>query len=149
MPARDDAPAVLKAILQSADVSSRVYWFASGDEQQLMIQYDSPIRERPGYAEMLEAVKRIAAANFLRIDPPLLTLYIAATDLTGTSDTVLRLDRRAVEEWARGEIGSDDFYHNSFVPARIVMTCSGAECSAVRATPFPTFPSFPFPTPTP
>ena len=62
-----------------------------------MIQYDSPIRNRPGYAEMLEKVKLVAARTFLEIESPLYTLWIAATDMTGTSDTVLRLDRHIVE----------------------------------------------------
>jgi hypothetical protein len=126
-----------------------VYWFSSGDEAQLMIQYASPIRYRAGYAEMLEKVKIVAAEHFLRIEEPFYTLYIAATDLTGTSDTVLRLDRHTVERWSRGEIGDADFYDNGFEPARIIITCAGDECSGVRPTPYPTFPPFPFPFPTP
>ena len=114
-----------------------------------MIQYDSPIHNRPGYAEMLEKVKQVAAQHFLRIDPPLYTLWIAATDMTGTSDTVLRLDRYAVERWSRGEIGDADFYNNGFVPARIAITCGADGCAGVGPTPYPTFPSFPFPFPTP
>jgi hypothetical protein len=146
---RADAPAAIKAALRSAGITANVYWFTFGGEEMLMIQYDSPIANRPGYAEKLSTVKAVAAVHFLRIDPPLGTLYIAATDLTGTSDTVVRLQRATVERWSRGEIGDADFYNNGFVPARIAMTCEQAECTAVRPTPFPTFPSFPFPFPTP
>jgi hypothetical protein len=116
-----------------------------------MIQYASPMRNRPDYAERLDSVKRVAARFSLAIDPPLFTLWIAATDLTGASDTVLRLDRYTVERWANGELGDADFYNNGFEPARIVITCA-AECTGTRPTPYPTFPSFPFPpvpTPTP
>jgi hypothetical protein len=99
---------------------------------------------------MLQAVKTIAAQHFLEIDPPLYSMWIAATDLTGTSDTVLRLRRDAVERWAGGAIGDADFYNNGFEPARLVVTCTaGGECSAVKPTPYPTFPPFPFPFPTP
>lgn len=140
----------LNDALQAAGIDARVYWFASGDEQRLMIQYASPIRNRPGYAERLQTVKTIAAANFLQFGPSLYTLYIAATDITGTSDTVLRLDRYTVERWARGEIGDADFYNNGFVPSRIIIVCTGDECTGVKPTPYPTFPPFPpFPTPTP
>jgi hypothetical protein len=151
---RANAPAALESALRAAGVESpRVYWFtfdAGNREEALMIQYASPIRFRPGYDEMLLAAKRVAAGNFLKIDPPLYTLFIAATDLTGTSDNVLRLRRDAVERWARGEIGDDELFNNGFVQAPIKVTCeqSGA-CTAIDATPFPTFPPFPFPFPTP
>ncbi len=143
------APATIQSALLSQGINSNVYWFDSGGEPQLMIQYDSPIRNRTGYAEMLEKVKQVAAQHFLRIDPPLYTLWMAATDVTGTSDTVLRLDRYTVERWSRGEIGDADFYNNGFTSARIVITCDADGCAGVRPTPYPTFPSFPFPFPTP
>ncbi len=116
-----------------------------------MIQYASLIVNRSGYAERLQTVKAIAAGNFLRIEPPLYTLFIAATDITGTSDTVVRLRRGSVERWSHGEIGDADLLNSGFEPTRIVVTCTAGECTAVMATPFPTFPSFPFPfaTPTP
>ena len=150
-----NAPAVIAAALQSAGITAQVYWFTfdAGDrEEALMIQYDSPLINRAGYDEMLLKVKTIAAQNYLKIDPPLYSLFIAATDLTGTSDSVVRLRRAAVERWARGEIGAADLFNNGFEPARIVVTCSGNACSVRMATPYPTFPSFPFPfplTPTP
>ena len=147
--ARDQAPTVFQSALAAGGIESTVYWFQSGDEPQLMIQYRSPLRNRPGYVEMLEAVKRVAAASFLEIEPPLLTLYIAATDITGTSDTVLRLDRFTVERWSAGELGDADFYNNGFVPSGIVITCADGRCTGVRPTPLPTFPPFPLPTPTP
>jgi hypothetical protein len=158
VPARRPSPGVLnhvstpdtiRSALLAQGISANVYMFDSGGEPQLMIQYDSPIRNRPGYAEMLEKVKQVATQHFLRIDPPLYTMWIAATDVTGTSDTVLRLDRYAVERWSRGEIGDADFYNNSFAPARIVITCEADGCAGVRPTPYPTFPPFPFPFPTP
>jgi len=114
-----------------------------------MIQYDSPIVNRPGYDDMLQTAKAVAAQSFLRIDPPLHSLFIAATDLTGTSDTVVRLRRGTVERWARGEIGDADFYNNGFEPARVAITCAAGGCTALIATPYPTFPPFPFPFPTP
>ena len=101
---------------------------------------------------MLSTVKTIAARHFLGIDPPLYTLWVAATDLTGTSDTVLRLRRDSVERWARGEVGDADFYNNYFEPARVSITCGADGCTGVKPTPYPTFPAFPFPpfpTPTP
>ena len=145
--------AVLVAItdaLHAAGIDSNVYWLTFGGEEQLMIQYASPIVNRPGYADMLQTVKTVAVANFLKIDPPLYTLTIAATDITGTSDTVVRLRRETVERWSRGEIGDADLLNNGFEPTRIVVTCSDTGCTAVNPTPFPTFPPFPFPTfPTP
>lgn len=146
---RANVPTAISAALRAANITSRVYWFTSGGEEQLMIQYDSPIRYRPGYEDMLQKVKRVAAAGFLKIDPPLYTLYIAATDLTGTSDTVVRLRRYTVERWSRGEIGDADFYNNGFEPARISITCADGRCTGAKPTPFPTFPPFPFPFPTP
>ncbi|HEY4689838.1 MAG TPA: hypothetical protein VIK33_11030 [Anaerolineae bacterium] len=146
--AHDAAPAAIQNALSAAGIDANVYWFKSGDEDQLMVQYTSPLRFRPGYEERLQTVKEVVAARFLLIAQPFYALYIAATDITGTSDTVLRLDRTTVERWARGEIGDADFYNNGFVPSGIVITCDG-ECSGVRPTPFPTFPPFPFPFPTP
>ena len=133
--------------LRSANVEARVYWFTFDGEEMLMIQYASPLVNRLGYAEMLQTVKVVAAANFLKIDPPPGALVIAATDITGTSDTVVRLRRETVERWARGEMGDDDLYSNGFEPARIVMTCTQTACIAVKPTPYPTFPPFPFPLP--
>ncbi len=149
---RAGAPATLSGMLRAAGIDANVYWFTfeAGDrEQALMIQYASPIAGRPGYAERLQAVKAIAAANFLKIDPPLYTLFVAATDLTGTSDTVVRLRRHTVERWSRGEIGDAELRNNGFEPVRIVVTCSPAGCTALMATPYPAFPPFPFPFPTP
>lgn len=146
---RAEAPAAIQAALRSANIDARVYWFTFGAEEMLMIQYASPLVNRPGYAEMLSTVKTVAAANFLNIDPPLYTLYIAATDLTGTSDTVVRLRRETVERRARSEIGDAELYNNGFEPARLVMTCTQTACTAVQPTPYPTFPPFPFPLPTP
>ena len=146
------APAALATALRAAGIDANVYWFTfdAGDrEEALMIQYASPIAGRPGYAERLQTVKAIAAANFLKIDPPLYTLFIAATDLTGTSDTVVRLRRHTVERWSRGEIGDAELYNNGFEPVRIVVTCAPSGCTALMATPYPTFPPFPFPFPTP
>jgi hypothetical protein len=149
---RADAPAALSGVLRAAGIDANVYWFTfdAGDrEEALMIQYASPITGRPGYAERLQTVKAVAAANFLKIDPPLYTLFVAATDLTGTSDTVVRLRRHTAERWSRGEIGDAELHNNGFEPARIVVTCSPAGCTALMATPYPTFPPFPFPFPTP
>ena len=143
------APAAIKNALSAAGIAANVYWFKSGDEDQLMVQYTSPLRYRRGYEERLQQVKQAVAPYFLKIQPTLYTLWIAATDITGTSDTVLRLDRYSVERWSRGEIGDAGFYSNGFVPARIVIDCAGDECSGVRPTPYPTFPPFPFPFPTP
>lgn len=143
------APSAIKNALAAAGIDANVYWFKSGDEDQLMVQYASPLRYRPGYEELMQRVKGIVAPYFLKIQPALYTLWIAATDLTGTSDNVLRLDRYTVERWSRGEIGDADFYNNGFVPARIIIDCAGDECTGARPTPYPTFPPFPFPFPTP
>lgn len=152
--ARSAVSTALEEALRAASVDDpQVYWFtfAKGDgEEALMIQYASPIRFRPGYEEMLQAAKRIAAENFMKIDPPLFTLFIAATDLTGTSDVVVRLRRPMVEQWTSGEIGTDELFNNGFEQAAIVVTCEqSGTCSAINATPFPKFPPFPFPFPTP
>ena len=152
---RSGAPGVIESALRAAGIASNVYWFTfdAGDrEEALMLQYDSPMIRRPGYDEMLLKVKAVAAQYFLRIDPPLYSLFIAATDLTGTSDTVARLRRDTVERWASGEIGDADLYNNGFEPARVILTCTGDGCTGVKPTPYPTFPAFPFPfppTPTP
>jgi len=150
MLSRDAVLVAITDALHAAGIDSNVYWLTFGGEQQLMIQYASPIVNRPGYADRLQTVKAVAVAGFLKIDPPLYTLTIAATDITGTSDTVVRLRRETVERWSRGEIGDADLFNNGFEPTRIVVTCSETECTAVKPTPFPTFPPFPFlPTPTP
>jgi len=144
------APTAIVHALSAASIESNVYWFKSGDEDQLMVQYASPLRYRPGYEELLQRVKEIVAPYFMKIESPFYTLWIAATDITGTSDIVLRLDRYTVERWSRGEIGDADFYNNGFVPAQVIITCEGGECTGIPPTPFPKFPfPFPFPTPTP
>lgn len=113
-----------------------------------MIQFSSPLRWQPGYDEMLRAAKRTLGRYYLQIEPPLYTAFIAATDLTGTSDAVLRLRRYAPEKLARGEIGEADFLNNYFEPAPVVITCTAdGACTGKMATPFPTF-NFPFPFPT-
>lgn len=148
---RSEVPALLRSALIDAGVNDpAVYWFTfdEGDgEEALMIQYRSPLRWQPGYAEMLRAVKRTLARYYLSIDPPLFTAFVAATDLTGTSDTVQRLRRYAPEKLARGEIGEEDFLNNYFEPASVVITCAAdGACTGKMATPFPTF-DFPFPFP--
>jgi hypothetical protein len=151
--ARAQAPAVLRSALIKAGVTApQVYWFTfdEGDrEQALMIQYGSPLRWQPGYADMLRAAKETLGRYFLQIDPPLYTGFVVATDMTGTSDTVQRVRRSGAEKLARGEIGTEDFLNNYFDPAPVVINCStSGECLGKMATPFPTF-NFPFPTPTP
>ena len=129
-----------------------VYWFTfdAGDrEQALMVQYASPLRWQPGFLDMLRAAKLAAAHYYLPIDPPLYTLIIAATDITGQSDLVVRLRRSAAEKWAAGQIGDDDLVNNYYEPVQVVVNCTIESCTAKMATPFPTFPSFPFPFPTP
>ncbi len=152
--ARADVPDALRSALLKAGVNDpRVYWFTfdEGDrEQALMIQYASPLRWQPGYQDMLRVAKQTLGQHYLPIDPPLYTAFIAATDLTGTSDTVLRLRRFAPEKLAKGEIGLEDFLNNYFEPVQVVMACTAAGCVAKMATPFPTFNfPFPFPFPTP
>ena len=150
--ARVDAPGVLRTALLKAGVSDpKVYWFTfdEGDrEQALMVQYASPLRWQSGYQEMLRAAKHTLGQYYLQIDPALYTAFIAATDLTGTSDTVVRLRRFAPEKLARGEIGQEDFLNNYFEPEQVAITCTSAGCTGKMATPFPTF-NFPFPFPTP
>ncbi len=145
--ARADVPAVLQAALLKAGVADpKVYWFTfdEGDrEQALMIQYASPIRWQPGYQEMLRAAKQTLSQYYLRIDPVLYTAFIAATDLTGTSDTVVRLRRFAPEKLAQGEIGQEDFLNNYFEPRQVAITCTADGCTGKMATPFPTF-HFPY-----
>lgn len=150
--ARADAPGVLRSALLKAGVSDpRVYWFTfdEGDrEEALMVQYASPLRWQPGYHEMLRAAKQTLGQYYLQIDPPLYTAFIAATDLTGTSDTVARLRRFAPEKLAQGEIGVEDFLNNYFEPEQLTITCAAAGCTGRMATPFPVF-NFPFPIPEP
>jgi len=150
--ARADVPGILRSALLKAGVSDpKVYWFTfdEGDrEQALMVQYASPLRWQPGYQEMLRAAKQTLGQYYLQIDPTLYTAFIAATDLTGTSDTVVRLRRFAPEKLARGEIGQEDFLNNYFEPEQVAITCTSAGCTGKMATPFPTF-NFPFPFPTP
>ncbi len=150
--ARADVPGVLRSALLDAGVNDpKVYWFTFDEgnhEQALMIQYASPLRWQSGYQDMLRVVKQTLGQHYLPIDPPLYTSFIAATDMTGTSDTVLRLRRFAPEKLANGEIGSEDFLNNYFEPVQVVIDCTAAGCTGKMATPFPTF-NFPFPFPTP
>ena len=150
--ARAAVPGILRSALLKAGVSDpQVYWFTfdEGDrEQALMVQYASPLRWQPGYQEMLRAAKQVLGQYYLQIDPALYTAFIAATDLTGTSDTVVRLRRFAPEKLAKGEIGLEDFLNNYFEPEQVAITCASAGCTGKMATPFPAF-SFPFPLPTP
>ena len=153
--ARSQVPSILQSALIKAGVNDpKVYWFTfdEGDrEQALMIQYASPLRWQPGYQEMLRAAKQTLGQYYLQIDPPLYTAFVAATDLTGTSDTVQRLRRYAPEKLARGEIGEEDFLNNYFEPEQVSITCAAdGMCLGKMATPFPKFNfPFPFPTPTP
>ena len=138
---------MLQAALRSAGVADpKVYWFTfdEGDrEQALMIQYASPLRWQPGYQEMLRAAKQTLGQYYLQIEPVLYTAFIAATDLTGTSDTVVRLRRFAPEKLARGEIGQEDFLNNYFEPRQVAIACTADGCTGKMATPFPAF-HFPF-----
>ena len=149
--ARADVPGILRPALLKAGVSDpKVYWFTfdEGDrEQALMVQYASPLRWQPGYQDMLRAAKQTLGEYYLQIDPALYTAFIAATDLTGTSDTVVRLRRFAPEKLAKGEIGLEDFLNNYFEPEQVAIACTDAGCTGKMATPFPTF-NFPFPFPT-
>jgi len=152
--ARANVPGILQSALLKAGVNDpQVYWFTfdEGDrEEALMIQYASPLRWQPGYLEMLRAVKQTLSQYYLQIDPTLYTAFIAATDMTGTSDTVLRLRRFAPEKLARGEIGQEDFINNYFESVPVTIACTSAGCTGKRATPFPEFNfPFPFPFPTP
>ncbi len=152
--ARADLPGILRSALLKAGVNDpKVYWFTfdEGDrEEALMVQYASPLRWQPGYQEMLRSAKQALGQYYLQVDPPLYTAFIAATDLTGTSDTVTRLRRFAPEKLARGEIGQEDFLNNYFEPRQVVIACTSDGCTGKMATPFPTFNfPFPFPTPTP
>ena len=152
---RSQAPAILRSALIKAGVNDpQVYWFTfdEGDrEQALMIQYASPLRWQDGYNEMLRVAKQTLGRYYLQIDPPLYTAFVVATDLTGTSDAVMRLRRYAPEKLAQGEIGEEDFLNNYFEPAPVVIACGAdGQCTGKMATPFPTFHfPFPFPTPTP
>ena len=149
--ARADVPGILRSALLKAGVSDpKVYWFTfdEGDrEQALMVQFASPLRWQPGYQDMLRAAKQTLGQYYLQIDPTLYTAFIAATDLTGTSDTVVRLRRFAPEKLAKGEIGQEDFLNNYFEPEQVAITCTTEGCTGKMATPFPTF-KFPFPFPT-
>lgn len=150
---RSQAPAILRSALIKAGVTDpKVYWFTFDEgsrEQALMIQYTSPLRWQDGYHEMLRAAKQTLGRYFLPIEPPLYTAFIAATDMTGTSDAVFRLRRYAPEKLARGEIGEEDFLNNYFEPVQITIVCAAAGlCTGKMATPFPTF-NFPEPFPAP
>ena len=147
-------PAIMRNALINAGVNEpNVYWFTfdAGDrEEALMIQYASPLRWQSGYLDMLRAAKLTLGRYYLQIDPPLYTAIIAATDLTGQSDLVVRLRRSAAEKWASGAIGADDFVNNYFEFVQVVLNCTTESCAAKMATPFPSFHfPFPFPTPTP
>jgi hypothetical protein len=152
---RSQAPAILQSALIKAGVNDpQVYWFTfdEGDrEQALMIQYASPLRWQDGYNEMLRVAKQTLGRYYLQIDPLLYTAFVAATDMTGTSDAVQRLRRYAPEKLARGEIGEEDFLNNYFEPVQVTLACATNDsCTGKMATPFPTFNfPFPFPTPTP
>jgi hypothetical protein len=91
----------------------------------------------------LRAAKQTLGQYYLQIEPVLYTAFIAATDLTGTSDTVVRLRRFAPEKLAKGEIGQEDFLNNYFEPEQVAIACTAAGCTGKMATPFPTF-HFPF-----
>lgn len=151
---RSAAPAVLTQALIDAGVRGpNVYWFTfdAGDrEVALMIQYDSPLRWKPGYLAMFRAAQRVIGQYFLAIDPPIYSAFVAGTDMTGTTDITARLRRSSAEKLARGEIGEEDFVSNYFEYVNVVVTCKPDGCLARMATPFPTF-DFPFPfwTPTP
>ncbi|HEY4721496.1 MAG TPA: hypothetical protein VII92_06590, partial [Anaerolineae bacterium] len=152
--ARAALPAILRNALINTGVNDpKVYWFTFDEgshEEALMIQYASPLRWQSGYLDMMRAAKLTLGRYYLSIDPPLYTAIIAATDLTGQSDLVVRLRRFAAEKWARGDIGNDDFVNNYFEFVKIVVNCTTESCSAKMATPFPSFNfPFPFPTPTP
>jgi hypothetical protein len=154
--ARSDVPGILQSALLKAGVTDpRVYWFTfdEGDrEEALMIQYASPLRWQTGYLEMLRAAKQTLGQYYLQIDPTLYTAFIAATDMTGTSDIVVRLRHFAPEKLAQGTIGAEDFLNNYFELVPVVIACTSDGCTGKRATPFPTFNfpfPFPFPTPTP
>jgi hypothetical protein len=154
---RAETPAILRSALIKAGVDNpQVYWFTfdEGDrEQALMIQYASPLRWQAGYNEMLRAAKQTLGRFYMQIDPPLYTAFVAATDLTGTSDAVQRLRRYAPEKLASGAISEEDFLNNYFEPVQVTIACAAdGQCTGKRATPFPTFNfpfPFPFPTPTP
>lgn len=152
---RAQAPAVLQSDLLKAGVNNpQVYWFTFDEgnhEQALMVQYASPLRWQDGYNEMLRAAKQTLGRYYLQIEPPLYTAYVAATDLTGTSDAVQRLRRYAPEKLSRGEIGEEDFLNNYFEPEQVSIQCAAdGLCTGKMATPFPAFKfHFPFPTPTP
>jgi hypothetical protein len=116
--ARADVPGILRSALLKAGVTDpKVYWFTfdEGDrEEALMIQYASPLRWQTGHLEMLSAAKRTLGQYYLQIDLALYTAFTAATDMTGTSDIVVRLRRFASEKLAKGEIGEMDFVNNYF-----------------------------------
>lgn len=151
--ARLDAPAILRQALAAAGViNPRVYWFTfdEGDhEQALMIQYDSPLPHYDSFQPMLRAAKLVAAQYYLAIEPPLYSLFIATTDITGQSAVVARLRRSSVEKWTSGQIGTDDLLNNYFEESKPVITCTAEACTAKMATPFVFHfpPGFPTPPP--
>ncbi len=152
---RSQVPAILRSALIKAGVNDpKVYWFTFDEgsrEEALMIQYASPLRWQDGYNEMLRAAKQTLGRYYLQIEPTLYTAFVVATDMTGTSDAVMRLRRYAPEKLARGEISEEDFLNNYFESAPVVIACAAdGQCTGKMATPFPVF-NFPFPflTPTP
>jgi len=150
---RSQVPAILRAALIKAGVNDpKVYWFTFDEgshEEALLIQYASPLRWQDGYNEMLRAAKQTLGHYYLQIDPTLYTAFVVATDMTGTSDAVMRLRRYAPEKMARGEISEEDFLNNYFEPTQVVIACAAdGQCTGKMATPFPVF-NFPFPFPTP
>ncbi len=150
---RADAPAILKqALIQAGVANPKVYWFTfdEGDrEQALMIQYDSPLPHYDSFQVMLRAAKLVAAQYYLPIDPPLYSLFIATTDMTGQSAVTGRLRRSSVEKWASGAIGTEDLLNNYFEDSKPVVTCTADGCTAKMATPFIFHLPPGFPTPNP
>jgi hypothetical protein len=151
--ARANVPSILKQALSAAGVlNPKVYWFTfnEGDrEQALMITYDSPLPHYDTFQPMFRAAKLVAAQYYLPIDPPLYSLFIATTDLTGQSAVSARLRRSSVEKWASGKIGTDDLLNNYFEDSKPVFTCTPDGCTAKMATPFVFHfpPGFPTPKP--
>jgi hypothetical protein len=150
---RANVPSILKqALIKAGVINPKVYWFTfdEGDhEQALMITYDSPLPHYDTFQPMFRAAKLVAAQYYLPIDPPLYSLFIATTDLTGQSAVSVRLRRSSVENWASGQIGTDDLLNNYFEDAKPVFTCTPDGCTAKMATPFVFHfpPGFPTPKP--
>lgn len=151
--ARANVPLILKqALINAGVINPKVYWFTfnEGDrEQALMITYDSPLPHYDTFQPMFRAVKLVSAQVYLPIDPPLYSLFIATTDLTGQSALSVRLRRSSVEKWASGQIGTDDLLNNYFEDSKPVFACTPEGCTAKMATPFVFHfpPGFPTPEP--